>query len=329
LTNVNQTNPANLADFKQLNMSISYQFRSDIKEAYVLDFGYNYEMSPLPQSANFVYSLSDLVIGIGMNQSYNSILDYGEIRMTYIDTTSSTGYREGETVNLYKKTISYQYSISLSYSFNSILLSKDDFILAARINYNYVSVTNVFSPDIIDEIQNNVSQFKGSFGIRYSVLLANTSKIYFGTYYDMPIRYDKTIDDLHFLGYTPGIVHTGLQLKSQYGISINGDLSYWFYEDSEDQFYPGYKNQLEFGGSLGYKVTDKLSLSLGFFSTDRKLLDENFYFDYNYSAKYMIAGMVWSLKPVTIDFSVADSHWLSDDWRKQTILRAGIGYKLD
>ena len=328
LTNVNQTNPANIYDFKNFNTGISYQFRSDIEEAYVLDFGYNYEMSPLPQSATFTYSLSDLVIGIGMNQSYNSILDYGEIRPTFIDTTSPTGYREGETINPYRKTMSYQYSTSFSYGFNSILLSEDNFILAARINYNYVSITNVFGLDFIDDIQNNVSQFSGSFGMRYSVLLANKSNIRIGTYYDMPIEYDKIVDDIKFIGYIPGIVHVGIQFRSQNGISLNGDLSYWFYEESENRFYPDYKNQLEFGGSVSYEIKNNLSLSLGFFNTDRKFLNENSYFVFNYSATYLIAGMVWNLKPITIDFSIADSHWLSDDWRRQTIIRGGIGYKL-
>jgi hypothetical protein len=46
------------------------------------------------------------------------------------------------------------------------------------------------------------------------------------------------------------------------------------------------------------------------------------------NATYLTAGIVLKYSGISLDLALADSHSLSDDWRRQTIFKVGLGYEL-
>ena len=46
----------------------------------------------------------------------------------------------------------------------------------------------------------------------------------------------------------------------------------------------------------------------------------------NLKATFLIAGAVVKFGNVNVNLSLADSHLLSGDWRKETIFKTGVSY---
>ena len=88
-------------------------------------------------------------------------------------------------------------------------------------------------------------------------------------------------------------------------------------------------NELEYAGSVVYTFNDVLSSSIGIFSTRKKYkaASDNFYnTNENLQAFFLILGTSLKIDNMLMDFSLADSHTFSGNWRKQTIGKISIGY---
>lgn len=87
-------------------------------------------------------------------------------------------------------------------------------------------------------------------------------------------------------------------------------------------------NQLELSGSSVYGLSDDLNVSLGFFYTDKTFKDDQSDFLDKFTAVFITAGLNYALHPLKIGLAIADSHLLSDEWRKQTIAKIGIDVEI-
>ncbi len=69
-----------------------------------------------------------------------------------------------------------------------------------------------------------------------------------------------------------------------------------------------------------------LSLSGGVFYTHYRRTDFSNKMNDKFKAVYLMAGGTVHIKDVSIELTFADSHLFSSEYRKQTLVKAGIGY---
>ncbi|MCI0495448.1 hypothetical protein L0Z72_10620, partial [candidate division KSB1 bacterium] len=82
ISNVSNTNPANMFDYNRISFGISYQVESKIKESWFADIDHYRKNLALPQSLSLILPLNRIRFGLGFSQKYNSEKDYGEFQAT-------------------------------------------------------------------------------------------------------------------------------------------------------------------------------------------------------------------------------------------------------
>lgn len=112
VSNINFINPAALDEFYKITAGISYEYQTNIKEAWFAGIGYKRYSNITPQSFGLIIPIKELKIGISAGQTYKSNMDLGEIPTTTTEQPDGAG----ETFNADFKTNIYSYSFLLSYS---------------------------------------------------------------------------------------------------------------------------------------------------------------------------------------------------------------------
>jgi hypothetical protein len=161
-----------------------------------------------------------------------------------------------------------------------------------------------------------------SAGIRWEANNQTFQRILVGLFFDSETnfkhRFNHESEDNTISGSIPTKVQVGLYLEIPYGFYFSENLTYVLWKN----IYNPSSNQSEIAVNLGFPLGKKLTLSGG-----------AFYTNYNTSltndelrALYLIAGGTYNIKNYSIELTFADSHLFSGEYRKQTLVKAGIGY---
>ena len=85
-------------------------------------------------------------------------------------------------------------------------------------------------------------------------------------------------------------------------------------------------DQLEYYTSLEYSYHTDRQFTFGIYSTGARfnshILPED-----DLRAVYLLLGLVAKVGIIEFDLVVADSHLISGDWHKSTILKMGVGFR--
>ena len=330
ISNFNNTNPACIYDFDKFMIGLSYQYETKIDEAWIAEIGHSRAYPNFPQSFGFVYSLNSLKLGFGTSQIYNSEKDYGKIERTII-SDNNQDYIDVDVVYPEKKEIVLRNSFSMAYNLKNLVEIPGNIVVGMRYNFNYLNYK--FDMTVAEESGIDAEIFSSnlSLGIRYDFPESEMPSLKLGMYYDTKTEYKKTKsyfgEPYRFIGYMPGKLHYGFQLDITKAFYLSGDVAYMFWEkidrDSNNKL-----NDIDLSGTFGCYLSKKMNLSLGIYSSVKnyKYVDGIFSLN-NMNAQYLICGLLYSGRHLFFELVLADSHLLSDEWRKQTVGKFGIGYE--
>jgi hypothetical protein len=326
-----------------LIVRISYQTVSNIKEAYIAGIGYSSIRNNYPQSFGVAYSLGDFKIGLGFGQSYNARMDIGEIQITTVENPDGTG----QTFQPVFESTVFSYGVSLSYSIEDIIGKGDEINFGLRLSRNALDYYEKLDQVSID---GKMFCYNSAVGISYYVDLEQNRKLGFGLFYESGICFSKRIEpklnnyinpvqpnenyyriDLSsFLltGKIPSklVLDSYYKLNNEFEFLAGTSLIFW---NSSDK---GLSNQVNFSGSVIYKPLNLINFSIGFYNSTKSYKDDSineiFKVDNNIDALFLTAGIKINYSNFNLNMSFADSRLFSDNWRKQTMLKIGLGYNL-
>jgi hypothetical protein len=91
-----------------------------------------------------------------------------------------------------------------------------------------------------------------------------------------------------------------------------------------------WENQFIYSTSAVFKFSEKVTASLGYYSSDMELKKENYFSreGNEFNVFFLTAGLKLSLNNFNIDIALADSHLMSGEFRQQTIGKIALGLKL-
>ena len=334
ISNILAGNPANNQDFDNITIGFSYQFDSKIGEAWIVDFGHSRTRLSLPQSAAVIVPYNNFRFGIGMNQLYNSELDYGTIYAARLNPDSAQGYID-IVIHPKKEVIIFRNSISASYCFSEHGSPLNSLCLGIQFNSNYLSYKFNLGylagsdPIIPGTSEVNKDFFANNFnvGFRYGIKPSAGSAVVAGVYYESAVDYDiaDVADGIRYIGHIPAKSNFGIMFEPNINFNFSGDLSYIFWEDIDTD----HQNRLEFAFNSCFRLSYNLSVSTGIFHTDRVYRNVDSDFDFNrFEANYLIGGITFRNDWFSFELAIADSRLVSDEWREQYIIKSGLGFQL-
>lgn len=343
IENINSFNPSALNRFNGLSLGVSYQTVSNIKEAYIAGIGYSSIKNNYPQSFGVAYSLGDFKIGLGFGQSYNARMDIGEIQITTVENPDGTG----QTFEPIFESTVLSYGVSLSYSLQGIVENGDELYLGLRLNRN---VLDYYEKLNMVTIEGKMFCYNAAVGISYYLNLDQNRKLGFGLFYESGLSFLKRVE-MNYDNYTDPVQPKGIyyrivsssfaltgnipsklvldsyyKLNNEFEFLAGTSLIFW---NSSDK---GLSNQVNFSGSVIYTPLNLINFSIGFYNSTKSYKDDSineiFKVDNNIDALFLTAGIKINYSNFNLNMSFADSRLLSDNWRKQTMLKIGLGYNL-
>ncbi|MCU7494300.1 MAG: hypothetical protein HF314_04180 [Ignavibacteria bacterium] len=338
-SNAASMNPAALDRFTSLAFGISYQFQSDVKPGWIAGIGSTRYHQAIPQSVGLILPYKNLRVGFGFSQKYNSSLLYGDIPVTTTENPDPTG----EYVDVSEKSDVERYSGLVSYSIDNFIYKDARFSFGVAVNYNRLNYYYRFGqknyePDRVLKSHGNKVTY--SLGVTYSVLKSSL----FSLLFEKGAEFDKmTTDENKFT-----ILYTLVPLPSWEGMDksvskepdkIHIGFDHSFSEESQittTLSYIGWKatgqnrkDQVEAAASFIYSMRHDLLTSLGLYYTDLNYNNNAFFAKDNlFRSLYITAGAIYSFSLFDVDLTVADSHLLAQECRKETLGRISVGFHL-
>ena len=335
-SNIRFMNPAALNNFKDISFGVSYEFQSELKEAWIAGIGFKRDANFIPQSAGFIYPTGNFRVGLSMAQGYNGGINIGPIAITTPQNPNGTG----EFTTVIEKRILYNYSMLVSYSFDNII-DGGKLSIGGRFDINKMTISdNRPSP-----IEMSFAGNSWTAGAAFTKYYEDNKYFQVGLYYENNATLDlkeTTGPDLavqqigdyqrppgNYIVYPikaefPSKLKLDIDISAIPGIKFLGSIQEVFWNDIES---PN-SNITEFSGSVVYKFNDMISSSIGLLTSQKKYndIDKYFHTDENLAAIFLTLGSEINVSNLVIDISLADSHLFSGDWRKQTIGKIGAGY---
>ena len=338
ISNINAGNPACITDFDGFNIGTSFQFESKIKEAWIAEFSH-YRNNYFPQSLGITYSYKNFTFGLASNQSYNTKIDYGKIQGTMV-WDNEQGYIDTEIFHPYKNETIFKNSAISAIKLNNILFESSVLSVGFQFNSNYYTILQSLGRSVVPEengqirvvsndVKENNSENNFSIGFRYSIN-NNLLNAKFGIFYESEIEFDdvKKIhgDSFRLYGSIPKKLHGGVSINFPRRVIWATCFSHHYWESFNEK--NNTKDLLEWSGSVSYQLTKNLLLSIGSKITNAEYIEKDYdlIFKDKFFAHYFTAGCVYNYKQYEFDLAIADSHLFSEEWRKHTIFKFGIGY---
>lgn len=338
ISNISFINPAALNQFSRYSVGVSYQFQTNLDEAYILGIGSSRITDFIPQSVGMLVPINNIRFGIGMGQTYNGTLDFEPIPITTLQNPEGTG----EFFTPEYETRVQSYSFLFSYSFEDILSANNNLSVGVKYNLNRLNYYNKIFTIGIDE-----SDYSGSWGIGslYQVNFDEDKNIQFGLSYESKIEFRKNysikefifdidpgdstriiaqIPDYTLVGEIPSMLSFDINIATLSQLQLLGSINYVFWSSGSNNVH----DQLEFAASAVYLINENFSPSLGFYITDRNFKEDILDINSEMNAFFIIAGLNANYNFCDIDLAIADSHLLSGDFRKQTIVKFTLGFHL-
>jgi len=348
IENISSSNPASLINFDSALVGISYQYVSMQNPGWWGDIMHKRAYPLLPQTFSAVYPLDNLRIGIGINQRYNSLLDFGEMKVRTFAQPEGTG----ETFTAKDETLVIAFSNLYSYSFPSLFRKNDLLSLGLQFNLDRM--------DYLAKIwhtEEKAGGFKTSFsvGVHYKFEKRLHPGLFeIGFFFEKGssfkeelktnnvsnlVRVDVENDTSQHLYpailprifdliiKTPDKINYGFiySPESMLHFSLNSRTVYWKKIRSE------WQNCSEFSCSAIFDYSKTARFSFGIISSNPQIIDNGFYspeINENMKAIYVTLGLHIEKYRFIYDLSLADSHNYSGAWRKHTILKGAIAIKI-
>jgi hypothetical protein len=331
LTTLGRSNPAALTDLG-FGFGLSYQYTTKISPAWIGGFNHKRIFNSIPQSIGLTGSICNLHLGVAMNQVYNSEIDYGELSAILI-APNSQGYIEIGTYRPKREETVCRYSLSASYYLNSLKTIAVGLRYSLnQLNFSYgLNLISMDAPDSIDFEDNGYEEKTNaghlSIGIRYNTPEGSFPRQKAGFFYESKVKFRHSFyyysEKLHLSADIPTKIHSGIYLELSNGLFFSENVSYYFWKQTR---YSNLRNQPEFAVNAGFPVRKNLILSGGVFYTNYHRTDFSDKENTNFRAIYLTLGSIYRLKDFSLELTCADSHLFSGEYRKQTIVKAGIGY---
>jgi hypothetical protein len=335
--NIGLLNPASLSRYNNFMAGLTYQYETKIDDAIGSGIGHERYEYEVPQSFGMILPAIGFNFVVSFQQLYNSHLDFGKIPITNIENPDGTGeYYEPDF-----RTRLYSFSLGVSYMFNNIF-DENSFAVGARVSKNNLSYEEKLFDNSLKATSSDISW---ATGIVYELALNTCKFIRTGLFYENNVSINMLADyeDTNY-GIRPvdtlslNIVPYSARIKAQKPSKLKLDIETNYLDDFLFQLGAGIvfwndvnsniNNQLELSGSSVYGLSDDLNVSLGFFYTVKTFKDDQSDFLDKFTAVFITAGLNYALHPLKIGLAIADSHLLSDEWRKQTIAKIGIDVEI-
>lgn len=335
VSNLGFMNPASISEFENYSLGISYQFNTNIDEAWIADIGFDRVYDFYPQSFGGIAKWNDFSFGLGFGQKYNGSVDIGEIAITTVQNPEGTG----EFITPIIENVIHTYSVSASYSFKELLKTQNEFSLGFRYNLNRFNKYDEIG-DLIGKAEDYFHSF--NIGLFSSLKLDENRNLSFGLSYETISDFNAKFEvnsellqdpdpnnppsytevEQYLVGSTPAELKLGYSIDASSELKFQTDLTAVFWESSTEYL----KDQIEFSTSVVYSFNEQFASSVGFYFTDYKY-KENYYSQLNseLNAFFITAGLNLKYENFYFDLAIADSHLLSGDFRKQTIFKLAIG----
>lgn len=342
VSNISSMNPASIYKLENLSLGFSYQFQTNLDNAWLAGIGTSRVQNYIPQSLGSVIHYENLSFGIGFSQEYNGSLDIGPIPITTVTEPEGTGdYYYPEFENTIQS-----YTLSVAYQF------KDAFTENTNLSFGLKYLLNNFhSHESISLVTASASALGSNFelGAHYQIKINDLQNINFGTTYTFSTR---ITDQVQYEGNylinrdsIPGSIQGGYQIATEpFTIMVNvpSELNFDFYFKSSEKLEllgrvnnifwhnvsQNTKDQLELSTSAVYSFNPSTNVSLGLFYTDKEYVEDYFNISDELYAVYFTAGVSFQINFLEVDLAVADSHLFSGDYWEQTIGKIGLGIQL-
>jgi hypothetical protein len=243
-----------------------------------------------------------------------------------VDNTTELGYRDIGPFHLYQDDLLKSFSVSIATQIPGI----KNCYFGLRYYYNQIASTSIMDGyTLADTTQTNRSSFKmesnhssWSIGFLYAA-----GKARFGSVYEKGVHFakDSFNGGYSLCGFYPDQWSFGASWHFIPRFTLTGNLRYLIWERSVPYIYWKIFNQLEYSSAILFQVSSGFKFSTGFMITDYRTKTLADYPITSSKAIFTCIGLVWSMGKIDMDFALADSHLFSDDDRKQTILKIGLG----
>ncbi len=335
LSQISGSNPAALNGFDTLALGLSYQFDSDLNEAYFAKIGYVDNYLYMPQSIALAYPYNDLfTFGVSAAQKYNGGLDLGKTPITTITKPEGTGEFFSPDIRTHIISLSAIIAIDLEKSLPGLSF-------ALRYNFDRFSYE-----DKIMDLESNASGSSSSFaaGLAYQIN-AGFSTIEVAGFYEQGANLAGTLQSNYStriaIDSTRGTQYYGAPLSPtkagavlpnrwHVGLKASPDIGQFMFEYSSIDWEGtgNFRESTEISASYTHYFSDRLSLSLGGYSTEKKLGPELPKSWDKFSATFLTFGVQTKFRGLDVDLALADSHLSGDSWREQTIFKIAVSSSL-
>jgi hypothetical protein len=324
VSEIGASNPASLYDFSKFSAGLSYQYDTKINEAWLFEYDRNRIVNFIPQSVGLVIPEGNWRFAVSMNQIYNNEIDYGILEATMV-WQNPQGYMDIDELNPKRREYILNTSIITSYIINDFIKKNDKLIFGLQGNFNFLKYELIMSES--DKFSKNANAFNFAPGIIYEFAGNTFSRSRIGLYYESKLDLNKTFNTdfspYELIAILPHKLHLGVYHPCGANWRYAANISYLIWNDVNENI----ENQVELSATAGYLFSKNFQLNFGFFSTDKKYKNNDPGFELNkLSAIYLTLSVNYKIDDISFDFSFADSHLMSDEWRKQTIFKIGTGY---
>lgn len=332
ISGVLNSNPALLSDFDGVAIGASYQLETKIDTAWFAGMGHARHRLELPQSISLTIPMKNFRFGVGANQLFNSQFDYGEIEGAL--TWQPDGSFLTTDIHPMKYETIFQFSGGIAYQSN---IPGGNGILSIGLQYNHAELTHIMdwgtdNQNLFEDYDFNLRSSNISYGFTYTLTDYYIPLVRIAFFQENKFEFTGNMSDsnveIDVVGYVPKRNHFGIMLQPNDRTIITGDYSVVEWNDI-NAFKDKLLNTHEFSANIGYELNRCLTTSIGLFATDHQRKDEaDLFAPYDMKATYLLLGVQYVFDHVEFDVSFVDSHFRSEDWRKQSIIKVGLGFKI-
>lgn len=330
VSNIGAINPASISCFNNLSVGISYQVNPEIRKGWLNDSPIARNTQFLPQSVGVSYKFGNISLGLGYSRQYNTKTDF-------------KWFGSDSNITEFKGNV-FSYSAIIAYSFNELFKENSRLDLGLNISFNKASFSQKDQSSLI-ELSDDAINFQ--FGIMYSIKNLNELETSIGLSYQTNTKFESDYNDQSGMtvvirhtdnpyitentnaenmisGNNPDKINLDLAVDISSSIKVLASGKGIFWEKDKNKL----NDQFEFSFGSIYKINKMFSPALSIYYTSRNY--ELGFFDLNekFDALFLIAGLKLNFGMFNSDLVFADSHLISGDYRKQTIIKLAFGFTL-
>ncbi|HGY57065.1 MAG TPA: hypothetical protein ENK44_15255 [Caldithrix abyssi] len=313
-------NPASLDNFSEIAIGVDFHFQT-VSEKTLSNFSQKitYAKSWLPASFGFVLPLKNWRVGLGFSRKYSEQNEINSYLILLPDGIKNELKAEEES-------IIYSPSFMASYSFGNLFTQEDRLIIGGQFFWNTWKVEG--------NIGEETSNLKTS-GINWKAGILYRVNRYFGMglTYESKFLAEGTLESsIGSIVYkntksfiTPSRLALGVELSATERLSVAGTVVSYFWSEVKDN----YKNSLNISFNTICKISEPLSISLGFYQLNRIYEPSDSFLNRGETIGFLSAGIKAAVQNFDLRLEVLDSRLFSSDRHKFTVGKIGLDYVFD